>query len=243
VDHGNYTRSAVRIVDRKLITSDFSPDFTNELFRSLRTKIMLRLYEQPKKRIMITSYDMSEGKSLISANLAITMAQQKIPTVLIDGDIRRGVQHNSFVLQKKPGLSSFLFTEEPVTEAVVEELLQKTHIPNLSLISSGPNVPNPSELLGHPKLEQLLDHLGRRFDVIIFDTPPIGVAADAAQVCTQFDATVVIVKAGSTNVVDLRKKIDSFPLLKKNIIGLVLNMALFDRSMKKYKYSSYYYNT
>lgn len=232
-----------RTIDKKLITADFSPDFTNELFRSLRAKINLKLYEQPRKSILITSYGMSEGKSLVSANLAITMAQQKLTTILIDGDIRRGVQHNSFVLSKKPGLSSFLFSEDPVNRNNIDPLIQKTHIPNLSLISSGPNVPNPSELLGHPRFEQFINFLSTIYDVIIFDTPPIGLAADAAMVSSIFSASVIVVKAGTTDVIDLRKKIDEFPNLKKKIIGLVLNGALLDRKLKYYKYSSYYYNT
>jgi tyrosine-protein kinase Etk/Wzc len=242
-DKGKKVAPHTRTIDKKLITSDFTHDFTNELFRSLRAKIMLKLFDQPRKRILVTSHGMGEGKSLVSSNLAITMAQQKLSTVLIDGDIRRGVQHNSFLLSKKPGLSSFLFSEDPVTVDSVTSLLQKTHVQNLSLIASGPNVPNPSELLGHPRFEQLINALSAMFDVIIFDTPPIGLAADAALVSNLFSASVIVIRAGVTDVIDLRKKLDEFPNLKKSVIGLVLNEALLDRRLRNYKYSSYYYNT
>ena len=232
----------VRGIDKKLITSEYSPDFANEIFRSLRAKIMLRFHDTSKKKILVSSHHMSEGKSLIAANLSITMAQQKLSTVLIDGDIRRGVQHNSFALSKKNGLSSFLFSEEPVTPELVTSLLQTTHVPNLSLISSGQNVPNPSELLSSPRFKELISHLSSMFDVIIFDTPPLGLASDAAIVSDLFSGTLLIIKAGSTNVIELRKKLDEYPNVKNKVIGLVLNEAILDSRMKKYKYSSYYYN-
>lgn len=231
----------IREVDEKLITADYSPNYTNELFRSLRAKIMLRMHDIEKKLIVVSSYGMSEGKSLISSNVSITMAQQQLRTVLIDGDIRRGVLHNSFVLNKKPGLANFLFSDEPVTIDSVKMLLQKTHVPNLSIISSGVNVPNPSELLSLPRFKDLLEILKELHDVIVFDTPPLGVAADAAIVSKMFNGSIVVVKAGHTNVISLRKKLQEYPSFKKNVIGTILNGALFDRKMREYKYSAYHY--
>jgi polysaccharide biosynthesis transport protein len=234
-------KQAIRIIDPKLVTASYTPDFTNELFRSLRSKIMLRLHDIEKKRLLVTSMGMSEGKSLVTANLSITMAQQKLKTVLIDGDIRRGVQHNTFVLQKKPGLSDFLFSEDPVTSDSISELVQPTHVPNLSLIASGPNVPNPSELLGLPRFDILINLLSTMFDIVILDTPPIGAAVDAAIVSKLFNGAIIIVKAGSTNVVALKKRLKEFPHLQQQILGVVLNQSMLDSTMKKYKYYSYLY--
>jgi capsular exopolysaccharide synthesis family protein len=234
-------KSATRLIDPKLVTASYTPDFTNELFRSLRSKIMLRLHDVEKKLLLVTSMGMNEGKSLITANLSITMAQQKLKTVLIDGDIRRGVQHNTFVLQKKPGLSDFLFSEDPVTENSIVDLVQPTHVPNLSLIASGPNVPNPSELLGLQRFEALITLLSTTFDIIILDTPPIGATVDAAIVSKIFSGAIIIVKAGTTNVVALKKRLKEFPYLQKQILGMVLNQSMLDSTMKKYKYYSYLY--
>lgn len=231
-----------RTIDTKLVTSEFSPDFTNEIFRSLRAKIMLRFHDIPKKNIMVSSFDMSEGKSLISANIAITMAQQKLRTVLVDADIRRGVQHNSFVVKKTPGLSTFLFTDDPITPEMVQPLLQPTHVQNLSLLASGQNVPNPSELLGSPRFKELISYLSTIFDVIILDTPPIGLAPDAALISDIFIGCLIVIKAGSTNTIELKKKLEEYPNFKNKIFGLVLNKSLIDKRMRKYKYSSYYYN-
>lgn len=231
----------VRKVDDKLITADYTPELTNELFRSLRAKIMLHMHDFAKKNIIINSYGMSEGKSLIGSNLAITMAQQQLKTLIIDGDIRRGVIHNSFVLNKKPGLSNFLFSEGSVTEDAINELIQSTHVPNLSIISSGANVPNPSELLSLSRFKDLMEVLQNKFDVIILDTPPLCVAADAAIAGVLFSAVVMVVRAGRTNVIDFRKKLQEFPNLRKKVIGLVLNGATLDRKMKEYQYSMYHY--
>lgn len=237
----NHPAPVTRLIDPKLVTASYTPDFTNELFRSLRSKIMLRLHDVEKKRVLVTSMGMNEGKSLITANLSITMAQQKLKTILIDGDIRRGVQHNTFVLQKKPGLSDFLFSEDAVTTESISELIQPTHVPNLSLIASGPNVPNPSELLGLPRLETLINMLSTMYDVVILDTPPIGASVDAAIVNKMFNGAILVVKAGSTNVIALKKRLKEFPNLQQQVLGMVLNQSMLDSSMKKYKYYSYLY--
>lgn len=235
------TAPKVRKIEDKLVTADYSPNYTNELFRSLRAKIMLRMHDIEKKLIIVSSYGMSEGKSLIVSNLAITMAQQQLRTVLIDGDIRRGVIHNSFVLNKKPGLSNFLFSEAPVTLDSAKELLQPSHVPNLSIISSGANVPNPSELLSLRRFTELIETLKQFNDIIILDTPPLSVAADAAIAANLFTACILIVKAGHTNVINLRKKLLEYPSFKKKVIGVVLNYALLERKLKEYKYSAYHY--
>ncbi|MBN1575043.1 MAG: polysaccharide biosynthesis tyrosine autokinase [Chitinispirillaceae bacterium] len=238
---GEAPKTSVRLIDPKLVTASYTPDFTNEIFRSLRSKIMLRMHDIDKKRLIVTSLGMNEGKSLLAANLAITMAQQKLKTVLIDGDIRRGVQHNTFVLQKKPGLADFLFSEEAVTPDTIGRLIQPTHVPNLSIIASGPNVPNPSELLGLPRLEAMLDNLSTMFEIILLDTPPIGASVDAAVVGKFFNGAILIVKSGSTNVIALKKRLKEFPDLQRKITGIVLNRATLDGSMKRYRYYSYVY--
>lgn len=231
----------VRSIDPKLVTASYTPDFTNELFRSLRSKIMLRMHDIPKKHLLVTSLGMNEGKSLVTSNLAVTMAQQKLKTILIDGDIRRGVQHNTFVLQKKPGLADYLFSEESVTPQVVSSLIQPTHVPNLSLIASGPNVPNPSELLALPRLKEMIELLEGQYDIIVLDTPPLGASVDAAVLSKLISGAIIVVKAGLTNIITLKKRLSEFPNLQQKVLGLVLNQSMLNSAMKKYKYYSYHY--
>ncbi|MBD3321044.1 MAG: polysaccharide biosynthesis tyrosine autokinase [Chitinivibrionales bacterium] len=230
-----------RQIDDKLITASYTPDYINELFRSLRTKIILALHECEDKSVVFTSLDMEVGKSTISSNVAITMAQQDLTTVLIDGDMRRGVLHNSFVLNKNPGLSDFLSSDVPVTDQSVNVLLQKTHVPNLTVVTSGQNVPNPSELLTSKRFREFKRHISAKFELVIFDSPPVGAVTDAVVVHDLFSRYVVIAKAGATNIIDLNKKVDEFPAVKKKIIGIILNKASIDRKIQYYKYSNYRY--
>ncbi|MBD3344369.1 MAG: polysaccharide biosynthesis tyrosine autokinase [Chitinivibrionales bacterium] len=230
-----------REIDSNLITASYTPDYINEIFRSLRTKITLALHECEDKSVIFTSLDMEVGKSTLSSNVAITIAQQDLKTVLIDGDIRRGVLHNLFVLNKSMGLSDYLSSDVSVNKETMAVLFQKTHVPNLTVISSGQNVPNPSELLTSKRFRELKRLLSEHFDVIIFDSPPLGAVTDAVVMHELFSKYVIIAKAGETNIIDLNKKIDEFPVIKQKIIGIVLNQALVDRKIQYYKYSNYKY--
>ncbi|MHA1329332.1 MAG: CpsD/CapB family tyrosine-protein kinase [Promethearchaeota archaeon] len=118
-------------------------------FRMLRTHLLFNeAQDNAIKTLILTSLNANEGKSLTISNLAITIAQQKIPTVLIDADLRRGVLHRSFACEKKPGLSDLLNSSAGININNIQKILQETHVPNLFLISSGTQYPNPSELLG-----------------------------------------------------------------------------------------------
>ncbi|MDO5576550.1 MAG: GNVR domain-containing protein, partial [Fibrobacter sp.] len=122
---GKRTKNNKSSIDPKLVTADYSHNYVDETYRSLRTKILLNLHEAKQKLLLVTSMNVGEGKSFTSANLAITMAQQKIPTVLIDGDLRRGVQHRYFNLKKEPGLSNILLDHAPITASGIQPIIQK----------------------------------------------------------------------------------------------------------------------
>ena len=141
-------------LDPKLITSDYAPHIAGESFRMLRTKILMQT-QLDNKSIIIASLNAGEGKSLVSSNMAITFAQQKLTTIILDCDLRRGVLHNSFACEKKPGMTDILVGNSPINLREVSKIIQKTHIPNLSLISNGTQVPNPSELLGSARMKDL----------------------------------------------------------------------------------------
>jgi hypothetical protein len=114
------SRNFGKTVDEKLVTADYSHNFADETFRSLRAKILLGLNDTKKKRILITSLGIGEGKSFTAANLAITLAQQKISTLLIDGDLRRGIQYQHFGLPKNPGLSSILLNNVSLSPVLLQ---------------------------------------------------------------------------------------------------------------------------
>ncbi|MCL2688435.1 MAG: polysaccharide biosynthesis tyrosine autokinase [Chitinispirillia bacterium] len=227
--------------DTKLVSADYSHNFVDETYRSLRAKILLSLFEEKKKRIIVTSLNMGEGKSFTASNLAITMAQQNLRTVLIDADMRRGVQHATFGTPRRPGLSNLLSERSPnFPPQIVEKALYATHINNLSVLPSGTAALNSAELINSSRFRELLEILSDRFEMIIMDTPPLAVTTDAAVVMDCFHRYIAVVRANFTNITHLNKKIAEFPGLKKKVLGLVFNGAPYQRS-EYYQYNSYKY--
>ncbi len=226
-------------LDPKLVVAGFSTRYFDEMYRSLRTKILLHLGEEKVKHIVVTSLSMGDGKSLTASNLAITMAQQKLRTILIDGDLRRGVIHNSFVLDRASGLADILSSAVEINEKTLVPFVKKTHLQYLSVITSGMLIPNPSELMNSDRFRNLCDYLVQCYDVIILDTPPLSAAVDATILPESFNHYVVVVRTAKTDLVELDKKIDEFPLLRSKLLGLVLNGVTVNSKLAKARYSYY----
>lgn len=226
--------------NNKLITEDFKEDYIKELFRSLRTKIFMRLHGIVDKSLVVTSMEANVGKSTMSSNIAIAIAHQNWKTILMDGDLRRGMLHHYFDLDQRPGLSDFILSKDEVTEESLSSLIRKTHVPDLFIITSGKYTTDSSDLLSSLKFIKIKKMLSKQFDMVILDTPPIGSVADPVVVNDFFSRYIIVVKAGKTNIIDLKKKISEFPAVKKKILGLILNFATIDRIRSYYKNSKYY---
>jgi capsular exopolysaccharide synthesis family protein len=226
--------------DKKLVAADHMQNFVDESYRSLRAKILLSLHNEKNKRILVTSLGIGEGKSFTAANIAITLAQQQIRTLLIDGDLRRGIQHVNFGLNKKPGLTSILTETLPLDITQMQHFLQKTHINNLTVLGSGGAIHNSAEILNSLKFRELLQLLSGEFEAIILDTPPVAVTTDAIGIQDAFHKYIFVVKAAHTNITELNRKIREFPGLNKKVMGIVLNGAPYKQT-EYYQYSSYKY--
>lgn len=231
---------SLRRIDKNLVAAEISHSFVNETFKSLRTKLTLGLHSVSDKSIVVTSLNPGEGKSTMAGNIAISLAQQGKRTVLIDGDLRRGVLHNSFAVEKVPGLTECLIDERPLSASSIDELVHITHVPNLFLISTGQNQPNPIELLVSDRFHRLRNLLSERFDVIIMDSPPLGVGTDAVVLHEYFSRYILVAKAGHTNLIELKKRVEEYGVLNNKILGIILNYAQVRKSSKYYKYSKYY---
>jgi capsular exopolysaccharide family len=203
-------------------------------------KIVLLFREKEDKSLIITSLEKGEGKSTISVNLALSLSQQNQRVLLIDGDLRRGTLHGFFGLDQSPGLSEFLSSREAPDTPILGSLIRQTKIPNLFLITSGSLNTNSSELLSSPKFGKIKEALSKKFDMIILDAPPLGAVADAVVVNHLFGGYLIVVNAGTTNIIDLNKKIAEFPVLGKKLVGFVLNRAMVDSRILYYKKSKYY---
>lgn len=225
-------------LDSKLITSNFAPTLANENFRLLRTKLFM---QNIKKHIyIISSLTSGDGKSLIASNIAITFAQQKNSTLLVDCDLRRGVLHNSFKCNKKPGMSDLLLKNKPIDQSEISSHIQNTHIPNLFLFASGMQIPNPSELLGSIRMQQFLKIVQEKFSVVILDTPPIDFIPDALVLNSFVHNILLVVRYGKTNLNQVDTKLSEFVNIKNDFKGIIINASI-EAEMEKYHSYSYYH--
>jgi len=225
----------------KRITSNLVTHFEpkspiSEAYRTFRTNLQFARLDTPLKTILVTSSGPSEGKSTTVANLAITMAQMGTKTILIDSDLRRPVLHSIFNLQRAPGLTNFLAGNVPW-----KEIIQETPIENLSLLTCGVLPPNPSELLGSKKMKMLLEELKEKYDMILFDSPPVIAVTDAAVLSTLLDGVVLVSSSGSTSREALLRAITLLENVKGRLIGGVLNKIKVESVYGSYHYYYYYH--
>ncbi|MDW7679066.1 MAG: polysaccharide biosynthesis tyrosine autokinase, partial [bacterium] len=232
--HDYQDSEKIKQIDQQLVTYDYSPTPIGEAYRSLRTNLVYSKNNGRIQSFVITSAAPGDGKSFTSANLAISMAQHKSNTLIIDADLRRGVLHNTFGLPKEPGLTNYL-------SGMInfQHLVNETLIPNLSMISCGSLLPNPSELLGSHQMKRFLDEARRKFDIIIFDSPPLNAATDAVVLGTQVDALVLVIRSGVTDRNVAQQKLELFRNVPVNILGVILNGTTESFGHDGYSYYHY----
>lgn len=207
-----------------------------ENFKAVRTALLLSSAERPPRHILVTSTGPSEGKTVIAANLAITIAQSENSVLLIDGDLRRPRIHKIFDMDNSKGLSTYLAGASDV------DIVQQGPLPRLSVITSGPIPPNPSELLGSNRMHDLITDLGSRFDIIICDSPPVLSVTDSLILDSMMEGTIIVARAGKTTYDAATKGVKALMNLKSHILGLVINAFDVRKSdYTYYRYHNYYY--
>jgi succinoglycan biosynthesis transport protein ExoP len=209
----------------------------SEAVRHLRTSLMLSVSGGPPEAIVVTSPHPREGKSTISINLAIALAQDGHRVVILDCDLRRPRIHEVFRLKNIPGLTSHL-----TGNASLEAILKPTEVENLFLIPAGPIPPNPAELLNSQAYKNLLQNLRREFHHIIIDTPPTLGFADARVASLQADGVLLVAKHQSTSREAGRLARQYFTQVNARMLGMVLNQ-LDTRDLRRHAiYNQKYYN-
>jgi non-specific protein-tyrosine kinase len=203
-----------------------------EAFRSMRTNITFAGVDRPLRRILITSATPQDGKTTVSTNLAVALAQGEWKAVLIDADLRRPQVHRKFGLPNRAGLSE-LFIHEL---GILPELIQADGVPGLAVITSGSLPPNPSELLTSRKLTGILDRLNQDYDLILIDTPPVLSVTDAVALAPGMDGVILVAKPGQTRRRDFQLTLEQLRAVNARILGVVLN----DVETQSRKYGYYY---
>jgi capsular exopolysaccharide synthesis family protein len=220
----------------KLISLDFQ---ANEAYKTLRTNI--QFCGNDIKVIGLTSSIPNEGKSSVSINLAVSMAEAGKKVVLIDADLRKSVLIGRYKVDKPvKGLTHYL---SGLNSA--DEIIYKTNIENLHMIFSGPVPPNPSELLGSSKFTNLVQVLGQSFAYVIIDTPPIGSVIDGAVVAKVCDGMIMVIETGKISYKFGQKVKSQLDKTGCKMLGAVLNKvnvnekSFYGKHYGKY-YASYY---
>lgn len=204
-----------------------------EAFRSLRTNIQFSGIDKQIKSLIITSSIPGEGKSTIAFNLAISIAQTEKNVLLVDTDLRKPTIHSYIKAQDFSGVTNIIAQNVNYKEV----LYSKSDLGNLDIIISGPVPPNPSEILGSEKMRNLIKELEQHYDIILFDSPPIGLFTDAAVLSTIVDGVIMVCAAGKTQREDIAKSIDSLKKVNANLLGFVFNKAKYKKNPK---YNVYY---
>ncbi|SEN61083.1 CpsD/CapB family tyrosine-protein kinase [Paenibacillus sp. OV219] len=215
---------------RRLISLVEPKSPISEAYRSLRTNIDFSSVDDKVQVIMVTSASPGEGKSTTIANLAVVYAQADRSVVLIDADMRRPTSHHTFRLSNRHGLSSVLSRQ-----CEVEEAVQATDIPNLSIMTSGPVPPNPAEMLASKRMSLLIEQLREQFDVILVDTPPTLAVTDAQIVSTKCDGSLLVLESGKVKRDMVVKAKQQLTQVNARILGVVLN------NVKQKNGDGYYY--
>lgn len=202
-----------------------------ESFRSLKTSLALARAGGALKRLLVTSPAPGEGKDLVSVNTAISLARGGKRVVLIDCDMRRPRQHKIFGGAAAPGLSNLLAGREDVDPGA---LLRSTPVPGLSLLTSGPIPPNPVELISSARMLEVITALEARFDVLVFNSPPVMAVTDPIVLSQLAQGTVLVIRAFSTRRDEARRAIEMLKRADATLLGVVLNLVDVPRTAAGY---------
>jgi non-specific protein-tyrosine kinase len=205
-----------------------------ESFRNLRTSVPVAGKGEGADALVVTSPSTREGKSLTAANLAVTLAQQGRPTLLLDADMRRPVQHTQFDAPRAPGLSDCLLADE-----LIESAIRPTMLESLFVLPSGSQPPNPAELLDSPQMDRLLETLRTRYGAVIIDSPPVLAVTDSAVLAPKTDGVILVVRAERTDKDAIALAIQQLRQVGAEILGIVVNDAKAEGSYQSY-YKEYY---
>jgi capsular exopolysaccharide synthesis family protein len=217
-------------IQAKLITLTDPRNPVVEAFRTLRTNLEFSSLDHPVKTLVVTSPGDGEGKSTTLANLAVTTAQSERTVCLVDCDLRRPSLHQLFGLSNEVGLTSMI-RDDSLRDAPP---LQATPVPGLRVLTSGPLPPNPSELLGSRRMEEIIASLSRQSDIVLFDAPPITMVTDAAVLATKVDGVLLVVSAGHTRREHARRAKALLEKVNARLVGVVLNNVSFDAGLRGY---------
>jgi len=207
-----------------------------EAYRALRTSILLSAFGAPPKVVLITSALPQEGKTTISANSALVLAQRGSRVLLVDADLRRPGIENIFALRPRGGLSTLISGVDKLEDV----LLAFPPVPNLWILPAGPLPPQPAELLSSTVMRDYIARWRNEFDHIIIDTPPCLSVTDAVVLSPEADRVILVARSGQTTKAALRHATELLLQVNARVMGVVLNALNFHSADGYYYYGGRY---
>lgn len=215
-----------------------------ECIKTLRTNI---LYTTNKKSILITSSRQKEGKSWVSNNLAVALAQADKKVILVDTDLRKENNRNEiFNVEKGEGLSDFI---KEISDDKLENLekskkyIKETKIPNLHILQNGTLPPNPAELITSENMKRLLNLLKSMYDIVLIDGTPCMVVSDSIALSSMVDSTILVTESKKTKINDLKKTKKLIEEVNGKILGVITNKSEIQKGKYYGKRYGYYYGS
>jgi capsular exopolysaccharide synthesis family protein len=192
-----------------------------EAYRTLRTNLGYVALEKPLTTLVVTSPAAGEGKSVVVANLAVTLAQSGRKTILVDADLRRPSLAGIFGVAGERGLSAAIAGSESFDGS----LLADVGVDGLKLLPSGELPPNPADLLGSSRMEQVIAALKKQAEIVLFDAPPVVPVTDAAVLGAKADGLLLVIKARGTRRDEAERAKEMLERVSVRIVGTVLHSA------------------
>lgn len=201
-----------------------------EAYRTLRTNLYFSSLDQALETLVVTSAAPRDGKSTTLSNLAVTMAQGEKRAILVDADLRQPSLHTYFGVSNNLGLTTMAVDED----ALADPPLVATAVDNLWLLPSGPLPPNPAEILGSRRMEEIIANLKSRADIVLFDAPPVIAVTDAVVLGTKVDGVLLVIRAGKTRREHAARAKELLEKVNVRLVGAVLTDAKPDQSLGGY---------
>ena len=219
-------------IENPLLNNGVPPNFS-ESVRGVRTNLMFSTTVEGARSLLVTSTGPGEGKTVVSTNLAVALAQAGQRVLLIDADMRKPRVHTIFGKPQQPGLSNVL-----VGNAKASESVHKTTVPGLWVMPAGLHPPNPAELLGSKRFKDFMGSLAEHFDWVIVDTPPVMAVTDSSVVAHLVSGVLFVVGAEMTSRHAAQRAVEQLEQARAKFVGAVLNRV--DLQHNAYYYSRYY---
>jgi len=206
-----------------------------ESYTKIYSNIKFAAVEGPLRSILVTSARKGEGKSTTLVNLACAIAASGKRVLVVDTDLRNPTLQRILGTRHKLGLTSVL-----AGECTPDEAIQATTHPGLSILPSGPIPPNPAELVQSAAMKEIIADLETRADIVIFDSPPTLLVADAMLISGELNAAIIVTQAGGVTTKEVRQVRDTLQLAKARILGVILNKVQESPGAYYANYYSYY---